>query len=148
MVMPLLLKRYRGLVQPVAVEVIVVADPDEEERRQMAEILRGAGYQVLEAWDQAGTLALIQENPRALVIVAEETPPGPGPDLVLRLREATEAPLVVIGEERKVTEVEALLLGADYYDRRPLRRATLLARVASLFRRWRERREGSRRERR
>ncbi len=120
------------------VESVVVADPDEEERRQIANILSTAGYAVLEAQDQVGSLALIEENPRAMVIVAEETPPGPAPELIVALRQATQAPIVVIGEGQQVTQTAALLLGADYYDHRPLLPAMVVARVRSLFRHWGE----------
>ena len=111
-------------------------DSDEEERRGIMEILKGAGYQVLEARDRAEALAVISDWPQALVVVAEEAPPGPAPELLVALRQATRAPIVVIGDEREVTEVGALLFGADYYDRRPLLPALLVARVRSLFRRW------------
>jgi len=93
-------------------------DSDEEERRGIMEILKGAGYQVLEARDRAEALAVISDWPQALVVVAEEAPPGPAPELLVALRQATRAPIVVIGDEREVTEVGALLFGADYYDRR------------------------------
>jgi DNA-binding response OmpR family regulator len=44
---------------------------------------------------------------------------------------------VVVGGERRLGELEALRLGADYYDHRPVLAPLLLARVRSLLRRWR-----------
>ena len=120
----------------LAVEKVLVVDPDAEERRWIMRMLKRAGYQALEARGQAEALALVSWEPQALVIIAEETPPGPAPEFVAALRQATRAPIVVIGEEREVSQVAALLLGADYYDRRPLLPATVVARVRSLFRRW------------
>ena len=117
-------------------ETVIVAAPDQQERRWLVKTLRGADYVVLEARDQAETLALIVKEPRALVVAAEETPPGPATQLVTALREATLAPIVVIGDERLMTRLEALTLGADYYDPRPVLKPLLISRVRSLFRRW------------
>ena len=117
-------------------ETVIVAAPDEQERRWLVETLQRAGYIVRDARDQAETMALIVKEPRALVIAAEETPPGPAAQLIAALREATLAPIVVIGDERLLTGLEALSLGADYYDPRPVLEPLLLSRVRSLFRRW------------
>src|SRR3990170_6762560 len=100
-------------------DAVLVVGPDDEERMGIARALDGAGYEVHEAQDEAGALALLDERPVALVVVAEETPPGP--DLIGRLRARTPAPLLVIGQEGVVTEMEALSHGADHYERRPLR---------------------------
>src|SRR3990172_12396490 len=69
----------------LAVEKVLVVDPDAEERRGIMRILKGAGYGALEARDQAEALALVGWEPQTLVIIAEETPPGPAPELVAAL---------------------------------------------------------------
>lgn len=61
---------------------------------------------------------------------------GPAARLIAGLREATPALLVPIGDERLMTGLEALSLGADYYDPRPVLEPLLISRVRSLFRRW------------
>jgi hypothetical protein len=64
--------------------------------------------------------------------------PGQGPvaRLVAGLREATLTPLVVTGDERLMTGLEAPSLGADCYYPRPVLEPLSISRVRSLFRRW------------
>jgi DNA-binding response OmpR family regulator len=119
------------------VATVVVADPDDGEREAMAQALAEAGYQVLAVRDGEEALRAVRERPGALLVVAEETGPWPPRELLRRLRAATAAPIVVVGDERRLGEVEALRLGADYYDHRPVLAPLLLARVRSLLRRWR-----------
>jgi DNA-binding response OmpR family regulator len=120
-----------------AVATVVVADPDDGEREAMAQALAEAGYEVLAVRDGEEALRAVRERPAALLVVAEETGPWPPRELLRRLRAATAAPIVVVGDERRLGEVEALRLGADYYDHRPVLAPLLLARVRSLLRRWR-----------
>lgn len=118
---------------------VLVIDPYERERGEIARLMRAANYQVVEARGQAEALILLQENPDAIVVLAEETLPGPGADLIVYLREMTRAPIVMIGEEKGVTEMEALFLGADHYARRPISPAKLTARIWALSESWRRR---------
>ncbi len=119
------------------VKVVLVVNPDEAERGRIARAIREAGYNVLEARDETEALAQIRGAPQALLVVAEETPPGPPLEVIVTLRQATRAPLLFVARQG-VSELEALALGADHYQRRPLLPELLVTRVRSLSRRWRE----------
>lgn len=98
-------------------------------------MVAGAGYRVLEASDWRAALSLVSSEPHVLVLAAREAIPALLLDLAA-LRQATEAPILVLGDEGAVAEREALSLGADWYCSRPVSPALLLARIRSCFRRW------------
>ncbi|GEM_PF-637463 len=116
-------------------KTVVVVDPDDDERMAISEIVRGAGYRVWEAHDGSEGLGLLQDDPEALVVVAEESRTS-ALALLSALRQATGAPIVVVGDQRKMSEPDALSVGADYYCHRPLSPPLLAARIRSFFRRW------------
>jgi DNA-binding response OmpR family regulator len=59
-----------------------------------------------------------------------------GDELCIRIRELSDVPIIIIGqEEKEAAGVEFLEMGADAYLPSPLRLRELLARVRSLLRR-------------
>lgn len=123
-------------------DVVLIIDADDLERRCLSQMFRQARFDIVEAAASVEGLFQILESDPALILLAEEMPPLQAADLLTVLRHLTDAPIVVIGSGGGPDEVTALDDGADYYIRRPLSRAVLLARSRALLRR---RHGGSRR---
>ena len=113
----------------------VVLINDVEEQGLLAAILRGAGYVTLEPAETGEAVRTLMENKHELVIMAQETPPLEGVDLLPVVRSLTPAPIVVVGPDEEPALVQALFQGADAYVRRPVNPDELLARIRALLRR-------------
>ena len=113
---------------------VLLVDPDDVERSRIAGALRRSGQEVLEARDEAEALVLLEPRPMALVIVAEEAPPGPVRELIGRLRPCSHGALVLIGQGQEVHPTEALELGVHHFVPRPVDLELLRARVAAYLR--------------
>ena len=78
---------------------------------------------------------IVQSSPD-LILMRENSHRLNGDELCIRIRELSNAPIIVLGEEQEeAAGVEFLEMGADVYLTTPLRFRELLARVRSLLRR-------------
>jgi two-component system KDP operon response regulator KdpE len=110
-----------------------------EDELPMRRVLRSAvgaqGYRVWEAGSVNEALhAFAAHSPQA-VLLDLGLPDGEGFDLVTRIREASDVPIIVIsarGDERD--QVRALDGGANDYVTKPFREAELLARLRAILR--------------
>jgi DNA-binding NarL/FixJ family response regulator len=117
---------------------IVIADPDDAARASLANLLRAAGYTVLEASTGEEAVQLIRDQAPALSIL--EVPLGgmSGYEVCRALREehGDEPPVIFLSETRSEPHdrVAGLLVGADDCVGKPYAPDELLARVRRLVR--------------
>jgi two-component system KDP operon response regulator KdpE len=118
-------------------EAILIIAPQDLERRRLRKTLTEAGYVVWDAPNAVeGLLNTLEKRPN-LIVLAEEIPPLTALDVMRVLRQITTIPVMILGNGGESEEVNALEVGADFYQRRPVHNAALIARVRSLIRRRR-----------
>jgi two-component system KDP operon response regulator KdpE len=114
---------------------VLIIEDEAPMRRVLRSALGGQGYRVWEASGVAeGLNAFAARSPHA-VLLDLGLPDGEGFEIVERIRETSEVPIVVIsarGEERE--QVRALDGGANDYVTKPFREAELLARLRAALR--------------
>jgi len=117
------------------IPAVLVIEDELPMRRVLRSALGGQGYRVWEAGGvEEGLLAFASRSPQA-VLLDLGLPDGEGLEVVTRIREVSEVPIVVIsarGEERE--QVRALDGGANDYVTKPFREAELLARLRASLR--------------
>jgi two-component system, OmpR family, KDP operon response regulator KdpE len=116
--------------------VVLIIDDEIQIRRLLRVTLEGNGYRVFEAaTGQEGLIEAAQRHPD-IVVLDLGLPDMDGLVVLQRLREWSEAPVLVLsvreGEEDKV---DALDRGADDYMSKPFSTAELLARLRAARRR-------------
>ena len=114
---------------------ILVVEANALVRRALRSAIGGQGYRVFEAATVAeGITAFLARSPLA-ILLALELPDGDGLDLVTRVRESSEVPILVLSERTEEREpVRALDGGANDYLTKPFREAELLARLRAALR--------------
>ena len=115
---------------------ILVADDEPSFRELLADILEGAGHEVVEARDGAEALAALERGPFDLVLADQRMPRMDGLELLRRSRLLTAPPpVVMLTAYGTIPEaVEAVRLGAADYLTKPLPSpAALLAAVGRLL---------------
>jgi two-component system KDP operon response regulator KdpE len=117
------------------IPAILLIEDELPMRRVLRSALGGQGYRVWEAGSvEEGLSAFASRSPQA-VLLDLGLPDGEGFEVVARIREVSEVPIVVIsarGEERD--QVRALDGGANDYVTKPFREAELLARLRASLR--------------
>jgi len=124
------------MTRPPAAPRILVVDDDAAIRRALLAELTAAGYEVLEAGDGAEGFRTFVEAEPELVLTDLAMPVADGFDLVRRVREQGETPVIVLSVRGgDADKIRALDLGADDYVVKPFSVAELLARVRAQLRR-------------
>lgn len=101
-------------------------------------VLQHSGFRIVNAAESKQALAEISRSSPDLVVMRENSHRLNGDELCIRIRELSDVPIIVLGqEEEEVAGVEFLEMGADAYLTTPLSWRELLARVRSLLRRTR-----------
>ena len=101
-------------------------------------ILQHSGFRIVNAAGSKQALAEIGRSSPDLIVMRENSRRVNGDELCIRIREISDAPIIVLGQEQEeAAGVEFLEMGADAYLPSPLRLRELLARVRSLLRRTR-----------
>ncbi len=115
---------------------LVVIDDEPQIRRLLRLALESHGYEAVEAASgQEGVLAVAQSRPEAVVLDLL-LPDLSGVEVIRRIREWSEVPILVLsalGQERE--KVSALDAGADDYLTKPFGVEELLARIRVMLRR-------------
>ena len=110
--------------------VVVLIEDEPQIRRFLRATLTGQGYRLFEATTGADGLVEIGSRQPDVVIVDLGLPDVDGLEVIRRLREWTDVPVIVLsarGQERdKVTALDA---GADDYVSKPFSAGELLARI-------------------
>jgi DNA-binding response OmpR family regulator len=116
-------------------ERILLIEDDEPLGRQVAGQLRDAGYET--EWLRDGRDALTHDcRPYALVVLDLMLPGAHGLDVLKRLREEADTPVLVLSALKTAPDkVRALGLGADDYMTKPFWPEELIARVRARLRR-------------
>lgn len=114
----------------------LVIDDETQLRRLLRLALQGKGYEVFEA--ENGSLALnaaVVYKPD-VILLDLGLPDMDGVDVLKRLREWTDTPVLVLSvRDQEKTKVDALESGADDYVTKPFSTAELLARLTVIQRR-------------
>jgi two-component system KDP operon response regulator KdpE len=109
---------------------VLVVDDEPQIRRFLETGLSGRGFTVLTAADGVKALDLIVTEAPDLVILDLAMPRLGGLDLLRRVREWSEVPIIVLSvRDDDPGKVEALDLGADDYLTKPFSMNELLARI-------------------
>ena len=116
--------------------VVVLIEDEPQIRKFLRATLEGQGYRLFEATSGADGVVEVGSRQPDVVIVDLGLPDMDGLDVIRRVREWTDVPVIVLsargGERDKVTALDA---GADDYVSKPFGRQELLARVGALLRR-------------
>ena len=115
---------------------ILVVDDEVSIRRYVGARLRKAGFEVTTASNgEEGLLRAEEENPN-LIILDIVMPKIDGFEVCQRLREWTQAPIIMLSAKGDESDkVKCLDLGADDYITKPFGSEELLARVKAVLRR-------------
>jgi DNA-binding response OmpR family regulator len=120
------------------VDNILLVCPDLAMTDNLAFVLQHSGFQIVNAAGSRQALAEISRSSPALILMRENCHRLNGDELCVRIRELSDVPIIVLGqEEEEAAGVAFLEMGADVYLPSPLRFRELLARVRSLLRRTR-----------
>jgi len=120
------------------VEKILVVCPELAMTDNLTFVLQHSGFQTVNVAGSMQALAEVNRSSPDLILMRENSRRLNGDELCIRIRELSNAPIIVLGQEQEeAAGVEFLEMGADVYLPTPLRFRELLARVRSLLRRTR-----------
>lgn len=116
---------------------ILVCD-DERDILDAIEIyLKAESYSVFTAEDGASALEILEKKEIHLAIIDIMMPVMDGITLIMKMREVTNIPIIVLSAKSEVTDkIVGLNVGADDYITKPFNAVELTARVNSLIRRY------------
>ena len=116
---------------------ILVCDDERDILDAIKIYLKAEGYKVFTAEDGARALEIIKENEINLAIIDIMMPVMDGITLIMKMREKTNIPIIVLSAKGEVTDkIVGLNVGADDYITKPFNAVELTARVNSLIRRY------------
>ena len=117
---------------------ILVVDDEPDIRFLVAELLRRAGYDVVEAEDGRAGLRAVHEARPDLVLLDVSMPELDGWQTLERIRDLSDVPVIMLtARGAELERVRGLQAGADDYMVKPFGRQELVARVQALLRRAR-----------
>jgi two-component system, OmpR family, KDP operon response regulator KdpE len=121
---------------------VLVVDDEPQILRFLRASLGASGFEVIEAATGADALKHAASDAPEIVVLDLGLPDMDGKDVIKKLREWSEVPIIVLSARaREAEKVEALDLGADDYVSKPFGIAELLARLRAALR-HRMRRQG------
>jgi DNA-binding response OmpR family regulator len=115
---------------------VLVVDDDQDIRTVLQGVLQRAGFEVRSADTARGAMRTLFETPVDLVVLDLGLPDLDGLDVLARIREMTDIPVLLLtARAREDDKVSGLLAGADDYLTKPFGNRELVARCISLLRR-------------
>jgi two-component system, OmpR family, KDP operon response regulator KdpE len=118
--------------QPIRV---LVVDDEPQIRRLLRVSLTAQGYRISEAGSGGQALVMAATEKPEVIILDLGLPDIDGQEVIRRVREWTDTPIIVLSvRDREHEKVEALDLGADDYVTKPFGMSELLARLRALLR--------------
>jgi len=115
---------------------ILVVDDEPSLVAVLQPVLEAAGYDVEVAVDAASALRAIATGAADIVLLDLGLPDLDGKEVIVRAREHTDLPIIVVSARHQEAEkVAALDLGADDYIHKPFEIGELMARVRAALRR-------------
>jgi DNA-binding response OmpR family regulator len=125
--------RQQGAPQP-----LLVVEDDPQVVELLTVVLERSGHRVIVATDGQEALRRFFADRPALVLLDLGIPEPDGWELLGRIRELSDTPVIVLtGEVGELEKVQALGSGADDYVTKPFGSAELVARVQAVLRRAR-----------
>ncbi|MBX9592626.1 MAG: response regulator [Hyphomonadaceae bacterium] len=114
---------------------VLVVDDEPAILRFLRPALTAGGYGVATAESMAEAVRAIAARPPDLVVLDLGLPDGDGKDLIRKVREWSDVPIIVLSaREREVEKIEAFDLGADDYVNKPFGVGELMARMRAALR--------------
>ncbi len=115
---------------------IALVDDDENILTSVSMALEAEGHTVKTFEDGAKALADINATPPDLVVSDIKMPTMDGMELLRRLRQSSDLPLIFLtSKDEEIDEVLGLTMGADDYVKKPFSQRLLLERVKAVLRR-------------
>ena len=119
---------------------LLIVDDESQIVRALTPALAAAGFSVTTADTGEGALATLAGEPSEVVILDLGLPDMDGKEVIQRIREWSDAPIIVLSARDLESEkIAALDLGADDFVNKPVGVGELLARIRAVLR-GRERR--------
>lgn len=116
---------------------ILVCDDDKQIVEAIEIYLTGEGFDVIKAYDGYEALELLETNEVDLMIVDVMMPGLDGIRTILKVREDSSIPIIILSAKSEDTDkILGLNIGADDYIAKPFSPLELVARVKSQLRRY------------
>ena len=114
---------------------ILVVDDDQTVRNLLQRTLEEAGYDVVIAVNGLEALEKVSQSDLSLILLDIIMPGLDGFEVLDRLRQYENIPVIMLSGIREVTtKIDTLTLGADDYITKPFSKAELLARIQAKLR--------------
>jgi two-component system response regulator ChvI len=115
---------------------IALVDDDRNILESLSMALEAEGYAVKAYTDPAAGLAAMTAQPPALAILDIKMPRMDGLEVLRRLRQKTDVPVIFLtSKDDEIDEAMGLAQGADDYIKKPFSQRLLLERIRALLRR-------------
>ena len=115
---------------------IALVDDDANILASVSIALESEGHKVDTYEDGASALSAISDTPPDLVISDIKMPTMDGMELLRRIRQSSDLPLIFLtSKDEEIDEVLGLTMGADDYVKKPFSQRLLLERVKAVLRR-------------
>lgn len=116
---------------------ILIVDDDDMNRDSLSRLLRRRGYEILTAVDGAQALAMAQAEQPDLVLMDMNLPIVSGWDATRQLKaapETSQVPIIALTAHAMASHRdEALAVGCDDYDTKPIELDRLLGKIRALL---------------
>lgn len=117
-------------------EHILIIEDERDVNRLLAQTLKEGGYKTTSAYDGMEGLRMAENGAFDLIMLDLMLPYFSGDEVLRRLREKSNVPVIIISARDMVrTKIDLLTLGADDYITKPFDLGEVLARVVSNLRR-------------
>src|ERR1700704_6462058 len=116
---------------------IALVDDERNILPSLAMALEAEGYKVRTYSDGAAALEALSEQPADLAILDVKMPRMDGMELLRRLRQMTDMPMIFLtSKDEEIDELFGLKMGADDYITKPFSQRLVLERVKTVLRRY------------
>lgn len=114
---------------------VLVVDDEESILRFLRPALEANGYEMRSVGTVAGALKEIAASAPDVVVLDLGLPDGDGKDVIRRVREWSDVPIIVLSaRDREIEKIESLDLGADDFVNKPFGVGELMARIRTSLR--------------
>ena len=121
---------------PPAAATIALVDDDRNILTSVSIALQAEGFAVRLYSDGAAALKALTENPPDLAVLDIKMPRLDGMELLRRLREKSEVPVIFLtSKDTEIDEALGLAMGADDYIGKPFSQRLLIERIRAVLRR-------------
>ena len=123
---------------------IALVDDERNILTSLGMALEAEGYKVRTYSDGAAALVALTEEPVDLAILDIKMPRMDGMELLRRLRQQTDMPVIFLtSREEEIDELSGLKMGADDYIAKPFSQRLVVERVKAVLRRFRAKDAGN-----